>query len=184
MENGLEILVSELQKQNQILQIFNQSAEEKTRLIEQKLIRSEEKVKKAEEEVKYLQFLYDQLKRMLFGAKRERFVSNADVNQMTLPFDVAQEPIVEQPVEKIEFIRKKASRENHHGRLDLPSHLPVEEVHLEPEQNTEGLKCIGQEVTSVLDYTPAKLFVRKYIRNKYALPGGEGILVADLPVRP
>ncbi len=184
MENGLEILVSELQKQNQILQIFNQSAEEKTRLIEQKLIRSEEKVKKAEEEVKYLQFLYDQLKRMLFGAKRERFVSNADVNQMTLPFDVAQEPIVEQPVEKIEFIRKKASRENHHGRLELPSHLPVEEVHLEPEQNTEGLKCIGQEVTSVLDYTPAKLFVRKYIRNKYALPGGEGILVADLPARP
>ena len=198
MENGLEILVSELQKQNQILQIVNQKAEQIILQSEQKIILAErqilvsdeklqiaeEKVKKTEEELKYLQFQFDQLKRMIFGVKRERFVSNAEVGQMTLPFDIPQEPIVEQPVQKIEFTRKKASRENHHGRLELPSHLPVEEIYLEPDQNTQGLKCIGQEVTSVLDYTPQKLFVRKYIRNKYALPGGEGILVADLPARP
>ena len=37
---------------------------------------------------------------------------------------------------------------------------------------------------STLDYTPAKLFVRKYIRNKYAMPDGQGILIGELPVRP
>ena len=121
----------------------------------------------------------------MFGAKRERFIANTDVDQMTLPFDVPEPLVAEQPTETIEYTRKKtSSRENHHGRLELPSHLPVEEIHLEPEQDTTGLKCIGQEVTSELDYTPAKLFVRKYIRNTYALPGGEGILIANLPSRP
>ena len=36
MGKGLEILVSELQKQNQILQIARQEAEEKTRFFEEK----------------------------------------------------------------------------------------------------------------------------------------------------
>ena len=199
MENGLEILVSELQKQNQILQTARQEAEEKARLFEDeaKLAResaklaeesaklAEQSVQKTKEELKYLQFLYDQLKRLMFGAKRERFIANSDVNQMILPFDVAEQPIAEQPTETIEYTRKKtSSRENHHGRLELPSHLPVEEILLEPEQDTTGLKCIGQEVTSELDFTPAKLFVRKYIRNIYTLSNGEGIIVANLPARP
>ena len=106
------------------------------------------------------------------------------LGQMTLPFDIPEEPTTELSVEKIEYTRKKTSRENHHGRLELPSHLPVEEIIIEPKESTEGLKCIGQEVTSELDYIPAKLLVRKYIRNKYALPNGEGILIGELPVRP
>ena len=185
MGKGLEILVSELQKQNQILQIARQEAEEKTRFFEEKAKLAEESAQKTKEEFKHLQFLYDQLKRLMFGAKRERFIANVDVNQMTLPFDVPVQPVEEQTTETIEYTRKKtSSRENHHGRLELPPHLPVEEIHLEPEQDTNGLKCIGQEVTSELDFTPAKLFVRKYIRNIYALPNGEGIIIADLPARP
>lgn len=170
MENGREILVSELQKQNQFLQSAVQKYEEKT--------------KHLEEQNKYLQFQLDQLKRMLFGAKRERFVSNADLGQMTLPFDIPQEAAKEPELEKVEYTRTKPSRENHHGRLELPSHLPVEEIVIEPKESTEGLKCIGQEITSTLDYVPAKLFVRKYIRNKYAMPGGQGILIGELPARP
>jgi len=137
MENGLKILVSELQKQNQILQTAMLEAEEKAKLHEEKAILFEGKVKLAEEsvqktkeELKYLRFLYDQLKRLMFGARRERFIANSDVNQMTLPFDVPEQPIAEQPTETIEYTRKKtSSRENHHGRLELPSHLPVEEIH-------------------------------------------------------
>lgn len=206
MENGLEKQVLQLQEQNQILQNARQQAEEKlmfldekNKLIEQLAKMAEEKaqiaeqeikskneaIEKAKEELKYLQFLYDQLKRLMFGARRERFIANTDAGQMTLPFDVPEPAVAEQTTETIEYTRKKAnSRENHHGRLELPSHLPVEEIHLEPEQDTTGLKCIGQEVTSELDYTPAKLFVRKYIRNTYALPGGEGIVIASLPARP
>ena len=177
MKEGLEKQVSQLQEQNKLLQIAATQAEEKLKL-------AEEKNKQDQEEIKYLQFQIDQMKRMIFGAKRERFISNDTLGQMTLPFDIPEGPISELSVEKIEYTRKKASRENHHGRLDLPSHLPVEEVIIEPKESTEGLKCIGQEVTSELDYVPAKLLVRKYIRNKYALPNGEGILIGELPVRP
>ena len=184
MENGHQILVSQLQNQNQFLQIVNQKAEEIILQSEQKLAQSEETKKQLEEKVKYLQFQLDQLKRMLFGAKRERFVSNADLGQMTLPFDLPEEPVKEPELEKVEYTRAKPSRENHHGRLELPSHLPVEEVIIEPKESTEGLKCIGQEITSTLDYVPAKLFVRKFIRNKYAMPDGQGILIGELPVRP
>jgi transposase len=198
MKNGTEKLVSDLQKENQILKIARQSAVEKIVLAEEEVTLAketaihlkeqnnqlEEQKKHLEEELKFLQFNYDQLKRMLFGAKRERFISNAVVNQMTLPFDVPTEPVTTPAVETIEYTRKKSSRENHHGRLELPSHLPVEEVIIEPEQSTEGLKCIGQEITSELDYTPASFLVRKYIRNKYAMLNGEGILIGTLPVRP
>ena len=198
MENGTEKLVSDLQKEIQLLKIARQSAEEKIILSEEKinLVQEQnkhldehnkhldEQKKHLEEELRFLQFNYDQIRRMLFGAKRERFISNAVVNQMTLPFDVPTEPVTAPAVETIEYTRKKPSRENHHGRLELPAHLPVEEVVIEPEQSTEGLKCIGQEITSELDYTPASFLVRKYIRNKYAMPNGEGILIGTLPVRP
>ena len=177
MENGQEILVSQLQNLNLILQLAVQQSEEKAK-------QSEESKKHLEEQVKYLQFQLDQLKRMIFGSKRERFVSNADVNQLILPFDIPEETPLELPVETVMVTRKKHSRENHHGRLELPSHLPVEEIVIEPKESTEGLKCIGQEITSTLDYTPATFFVRKYIRNKYAMAGGQGILIGDLPVRP
>jgi transposase len=49
----------------------------------------------------------------------------------------------------------------------LPDHLPVNEIILEPEQDTTGMVCIGQEITEELDYTPARLFKNRYIRNKY-----------------
>jgi transposase len=177
MENGTTALISELQEQNQLLRITAQKSEEEAN-------RFKEESDRYQEENRYLKFQLDQLKRMIFGAKRERFVSNTEVNQMVLPFDVPLEPVSEQPVEKIEYTRQKPSRENHHGRLELPAHLPVEEITIEPNESTEGLKCIGQEITSELDYTPAKLFVRKYIRNKYARSNGEGIVIGELPVRP
>ena len=179
MENGLKITLSELQRQYNLLQKANSQAEEKIKQNEEQIQLHKEQAIKDEEEIKYLKFQLDQMKRMIFGAKRERFISNAVLGQMTLPFDIPEEPITEHSVEKIEYTRKKASRENHHGRLDLPSHLPVEEVIIEPKESTEGLKCIGQEVTSELDYVPAKLLVRKYIRNKYALPNGDGILIGE-----
>jgi hypothetical protein len=52
MENGLKILVSELQKQNQILQIAMLEAEEKAKLHEEKAILFEGKVKLFEGKVK------------------------------------------------------------------------------------------------------------------------------------
>jgi len=66
----------------------------------------------------------------------------------------------------------------------LPDHLKREVTVVEPTGPTEGLKVTCREVTEILDYTPGRLFVRRYERLKYGAPGGEGVLVADLPEQP
>ncbi len=90
-----------------------------------------------------MQFQIDQMNRLLFGAKRERFIQARDENQMVLPFDIEQESAPEKQQEIITYVRSKTKRVNHHGRMPLPSHLPVEEIVIEPAEDTTGMKCIG-----------------------------------------
>lgn len=47
-----------------------------------------------------------------------------------------------------------------------------------------GLTKIGDEETEELEYVPPELYVKQYVRPKYAKPNGEGIVMADLPARP
>jgi transposase len=148
-----------------------------------------EVVEKQESLISEMQFQIDQMKRLLFGAKRERFVKDSDENQLTLPFEVVQDEAPEKQQEVITYVRKKTKRENHPGRLSLPSHLPVKEIIIEPSEDTTGLKCIGKEITDQLELVPAKLFIKRYIRPKYIKPQDEGQLshkgvIADLPVFP
>jgi transposase len=199
MQNEPEISPQELKKQVEILVRENKVFEKKLLVSEERYL-SLEKIKSSleeqnssleeknsslEEKHKFLEFQLAQFKRMLFGVKRERFISNTVVHQLTLPFEVS-ETVPEQKVEteQIAYTREKAKKAKHPGRLDFPSHIPVEEIIIEPEQSTEGLVCIGQEITKELDYVPPRLLARHFIRNKYALPNGEGIIIGNLPSRP
>ena len=136
-----------------------------------------------ESNVGVLEFQIAQLKRLLFGAKRERFIPQNNPQQMTLPFEV--EALEEVPqTEKIEYTREKPKKK-HPGRIALPDHLPVQEIILEPKEDTEGLECIGKEITDKLELVPAKLFIKRYIRPKYIQNSADGIsskgIIADLP---
>lgn len=208
MQNTPEIYLSELQRQFLFLDQTNPLIKEKKHALEQgmlniinqiqesyskklqesdeKLQESNDRLEKSEEKVRYLEFQLEQIKRMLFGAKRERFISNANVDQLPLPFEVDEVPALETTTqtEQISYTREKNKRYNHPGRLDFPSHLPVEEIVIQPEESVEGLKCIGEEVTKELNYTPANFFVRHYIRPIYARPNDEGIVIGKLPTRP
>lgn len=134
------------------------------------IAKSTSSIVKLTADVEYLQFLNDQLRRLIFGSKRERFIPEAKIegNQLSLFEAEAIEKAVLEEQEKIrvEYERKKKVKE-HPGRLALPSHLPVKEIILEPTEDVSDLKCIGQEITDELDYTPAKLHINRYIRNKY-----------------
>ncbi|MCB9352704.1 MAG: IS66 family transposase, partial [Lewinellaceae bacterium] len=45
----------------------------------------------------------------------------------------------------------------HKGRQPIPAHLPrVTEV-LEPQEDTSGMKRIGEDITEVLEYEPGKV---------------------------
>jgi len=140
-------------------------------------------VKIKDEKIGDLQFQISQLQRLLFGAKRERFVSQNDDKQLKLPFELEQQPEKVEEKEKVIYERKKP-RKNHPGRLPLPEHLPVKEIIIEPTEDTTGLKPIGKEITDELEYTPGKLHINRFIRPKYAKQNNEGVVVGKLPSRP
>lgn len=133
------------------------------------------------QECDYLKSQVEMLKRMQFGQKRERF--EGDPNQRMLPFEAEATSVEEQQAEtkeKIEYVRK---RPNHHGRAKLPGHLPVEEIEIHPEGDLSDMICIGKEVTEELECEPARFFIKRYIRYKYAAKNGEGVTIGLLPER-
>ena len=128
-----------------------------------------------------------QLKRMIFGTKSERFVPDIPDEQLKLMLDNGQQvnPPPDIQFEELQYTRKKKqSSQKPTGRLPLPEYLLREEIILEPEEDTSGMKCIGQEITEELEYKPGKLYVNRYIRPKYVKPDNKGILTAGLPTRP
>jgi transposase len=124
-----------------------------------------------------------ELKRLIYGSKSERFAPAASPEQLTLGLAAEEKP-AEVKTEKVEYTRVKPKAiKNHKGRLPLPAHLPRVEHIIEPEESTEGMRFVGEEITETLDYIPGKLQVKKYIRKKYARPHGEGIVIGRLPSR-
>jgi len=128
-----------------------------------------------------------ELKRMVFGAKRERFVPTEDPAVQTSLFEVEQAHKAESREEEITYKRKKAENKKQPLRTELPAHLPrIEEV-IEPENIPEGSKKIGEAITEVLEYEPGKLFVRKITRPKYITSATDertDITIAELPLLP
>jgi transposase len=66
----------------------------------------------------------------------------------------------------------------------LPSHLHREEHIIEPAEDITGARKIGEVVTEVLEYTPGKFYVEKYIRPKYVFAKEERIVIGELPSLP
>lgn len=122
-----------------------------------------------------------QLYKLISGFKSESFITQTVIDQLSLFAEDTTEAVAETPQETITYTRDK---KKHQGRNALPEHLPVREVIIEPEEDTTGMKKIGEEVSETLEYTPASLVKRRTIRPKYAKPNGEGVLIADLPSRP
>ena len=127
-----------------------------------------------------------QLRRFIFGSKRERFVAAAAAHQLQIELQDDRQNQVAGPLTTLTYTRrqKKSSSVKLPSRNLLPAHLRREEIRLEPESDVQALKKIGDEITEELEYQPGELYVKRYVRPKYARPDGEGIIVASLPTRP
>lgn len=171
----LEEDIRKLQRDNQRIQKNIQRVE-----YEKQKIQKENEA--ANDKIADLKAQLEQYKRLLYGQKRERFISNDQ--QLSLPFEItveAQEKLQAELTEKIQYERKKKSA--HKGRVALPDHLPVEIIEIHPEGDLSEMVCIGSEVTEELEYTPGKYVIRRMIRYKYAPKNKEGVVIADLPER-
>ena len=149
----------------------------------QELKSKDEKIDKAQLRISELEFQLAQYKCIVHGQKRERFEGNK--NQMSLPFEADSEQVQKQEEEvkeKLSFERRKR-KSAHQGRMPLPDHLPVEEIEIYPEEDITDMVCIGKEITEELEYEPAKYYIKRYIRYKYAPKNKEDIFIGELPNR-
>lgn len=123
-----------------------------------------------------------ELKRLIFGSKKERFIPAPVENQLSLLLgEDASRPAL--PLKQtvhyeriVKQVTKKASRQL------FPAHLPRVEVIIQPEADVTGMRKIGEEITEELDLKPASLFVRRYIRPRY-VSQEETFHIAALPAR-
>jgi transposase len=127
-----------------------------------------------------------ELKRLIYGAKSERFIA-PNPDQATL-FDLPEETKQQTPTEEITYTRSKPLSEKKQPlRMELPSHLERREEVIEPENIPADAKKIGEAVTEVLEYEPASAWVRRIVRPKYIVEQTDEetrIEIAPLPTLP
>ena len=129
------------------------------------------------------------MRKHLFGRKSEkRPVEEYDGSQLDL--------FAKQPEATEEEIAEEASeptrpRSKKKGRQPLPKDLPREEIvyELDEEERTCSCGCektrIGEDATEQLELIPAKLYVVRTVRPKYACPKcRDGVAQRPLPAQP
>src|SRR5215210_7164293 len=137
----------------------------------------------------------EQLEKMVFGSKHERFVTpSAPAQQLALDIQadaVAACSVIE--AKQVTYTKTKVTVEKkpivHPGRGKLPEHLRRVETIIEPDNLPEGSIKIGELVTEQLECTPTEFYVNKFIRPKYLIPSqaeeeNTKIITAPLPVQP
>ena len=144
---------------------------------------SENKALKAENTA--LRHELEQLKKLVFGPRRERFIPALPAEQLSLFGQEAQPEATPEATEEVSYTRKK---KKHPGRAPLSENIPVEEVVIEPCEDTSDMELIGEEITETVDYRPGILLKRRYIRRKYARrnpsAGQQAIAMGEAPSRP
>ena len=131
------------------------------------------------EQLARLQFELEQLKRLVFGARSERFVP-ADPAQATL-FGV--EAPAAPATEQLSYQRRKPATEKKQPvREAIAAHLPRVERVIEPDDLPAGARKIGEEITETLEYTPGSIHVDRVVRPKYVV--GEAVRIAPMPPLP
>jgi len=175
METALENLSKE-----DLLKVISSQRKEITDLSKSSSVK-DEKIDCLTQERDHLKSQVEMLRRMQFGQKRERF--EGDPNQTMLPFEAEPTEVVQQQEEIKEKIACVRKRPNHKGRAKLPAHLPVEEIEIHPEGDLSQMVCIGKEITEELECEPAKFYIKRYIRYKYAAKDKSAVVIAELPER-
>ncbi|UCC32209.1 MAG: IS66 family transposase zinc-finger binding domain-containing protein, partial [Phycisphaerales bacterium] len=135
------------------------------------------------------------LKRMLFGRRSEKLRDDPSQGLLFASGECgeAQEDQEQEEVpEEDEETSRRRRRRRHPGRRPLPEHLPRYTHEIHPPQEELTCPCcgqhkdlFGQDVTEELDMVPARFFVNRYVRYKYACRRCEGyVSTGSLPPRP
>ena len=153
------------------------------------LIRQQaDSLEKAQRRIEQLEHSVDLLLRQKYGPRSERI----DPNQLRLFIEEGDERVSTEADVPPETPEKPKRTWKRRGRQTLPEHLPRVPVAIELSEEERacpgcgGLRAhFGDGVSEQLDYKPASLFVRQFIRRKYACrPCQEHVAIPAKPPQP
>ena len=154
-------------------------------------------INQLDETVNKLKQQVEMLQRKIWGKSSERYI-NEDPLQRSLDFeglDLLPEEkelatSAKEEIESYKTIRVIVKEKSRPVRKPLPESLPREECHIYPENtDPENWTELEPEITEVLERDPARWYVRRIIRHKYALKDKsrdveKQIITAPMPVLP
>ncbi len=132
-------------------------------------------------EIDHLKLLIAKLRRMQFGRSSERL--DRQIEQMELRLEELQSAQAQ-----VSPVKHEAEQSAKPVRRPLPDHLPRERVVHEPSCSCPScgttMRQIGEDISEVLDYVPARFRVIRHVRPKLACPECERIVQVAAPTRP
>ena len=133
-------------------------------------------------EIEHLKLLIVKLRRAQFGRSSERF--EGEVEQLELRLEELQSAQAQ-----LAAARKPDTEEKKQPvRRPLPEHLPRESIVHEPAcacpQCGAEMRKIGEDVSEILEYVPARFRVIRHVRPKMACKACDRIVQVAAPSRP
>jgi transposase len=164
---------------------------------QQQITEKDRTINHLDETINKLKQQVEMLQRRIWGKSSERYI-NEDPLQRKLDFeglDLLPEEkelatSAKEEIERYKTIRVIVKERSHPVRKPLPESLPREECHIYPDHiNLENWTELEPEITEVLEREPARWYVRRIIRHKYALKDKsldveKQIITAPMPVLP
>ncbi len=164
--------------------IFSQHAQIHSQ--HEQLLSKDEQLVSRDNEIEHLKLLIAKLRRMQFGRKSEKL--DREIEQLELRLDELEAT----QAEKVAASQAPAAlpaNTARPARRPLPEHLPRETRKYPPKQTAcpdcgGKLKPLGEDVSEMLEYIPARFKVIRQVRPKLACACCERIVQAEAPSRP
>ncbi|MBV8828769.1 MAG: IS66 family transposase [Acidobacteriaceae bacterium] len=140
-----------------------------------------------EAEIAHLKLLLAKLQRQQFGRKSERMERQIEQLEQRLE-DLETSQAERLSAQKPETVAA-VTAPRRPVRKPLPAHLPREtKVYAPPDETCPScggaLRPLGEDVSEVLEYLPARFYVIRHVRPKLSCGGCQHIVQAPAPSRP
>src|SRR6266481_5011956 len=154
----------------------------------EQLLSKDEQLLSRDNEIEHLKLLIARLRRIQFGRKSEKL--DCEIEQLELRLDELEATQAEKvPPSQTPTVVAPTANVAKPARRPLPEHLPRETRKYPPKQTAcpdcgGELKHLGEDVSEMLEYVPARFKVIRQVRPKLACACCDRIVQAEAPTRP
>jgi transposase len=152
------------------------------------IVSQHEQLQSRANEIEHLKLLIARLRRIQFGRKSEKL--DREIEQLELRLDELEAAHAEKSApSQTSAAAAPAVHAAKPARRPLPEHLPRETRKYPPKQSAcpdcgGELKHLGEDISEILEYVPARFKVIRQVRPKLACACCERIVQAEAPSRP